>query len=139
MPSKIMRNLSFNDDLRRNLLLTNCLTLEKQGMMWSDFHDHDQIDYDKVCPVYLYSSDKMKLNRIIDDRVEDMVLNPQFLPEIVEFAKTLKSDEQTPFLVSIGFLDTVRYLKHVLSLMQLFGVDGVQKSAIQSRHLNLEP
>jgi hypothetical protein len=75
--------------------------------------------------VYLYSSDKMKLNRIIDDRVEDMVLNPQFLPEIVEFAKTLKSDEQTPFLVSIGFLDTVRYLKHVLSLMQLFGVDGV--------------
>ena len=93
MPRDILNNLSFKDDLRRNLLLTNCLTLEKQGMMWSDFHEHEQMDYDRICPVYLYSSDKIKLNRIIDERVEDMVLNPQFLPEIVEFAKTLKSDD----------------------------------------------
>jgi hypothetical protein len=41
MPRDIMDNLSYNDDLRRNLLLTNCLTLEKQGMMWSDFHEDE--------------------------------------------------------------------------------------------------
>ena len=41
MPRDILNNLSFKDDLRRNLLLTNCLTLEKQGMMWCDFHEHE--------------------------------------------------------------------------------------------------
>lgn len=94
-------------------------------MIWSDFHQDEEIDLERVCPVYLYSSNKVKLNRKIDERVEDMVMNPIFLPEIIEFAKTIQSEEQNPFLVSIGFLDTIRYLKYLLKLMQLYGITGV--------------
>ena len=114
MPPQVLHKIEFNDELRKNLLLTNCLTLQKQGLKWVDFHEEEPLNMERVCPVYLYSSDKMSLNRQIDNRVEDMILNPDFLPEIIDFAKTLKDDTQSPFLVSIGFLDTLRYLKYTL-------------------------
>ena len=67
--------------------------------------------------IFLYSSNKLELNRLIDTRVDSMVLNPQFFHEVVDFLKdSVSLDENSfvknPFVNSQGFLDSVRYLRY---------------------------
>lgn len=88
MPIDILEKIGENDVGRKNSFIAKCLTLQKQNLKWKDhFNTEESIDSDSVCSVFLYSSDKIKLNRILDDRVEQMILKPSFFEEIIDFAK----------------------------------------------------
>lgn len=59
------------------------------------------------------------INQVLDHRVEDMLLNPGFFKEILDFAEAILSQGEeaqvkiklNPLVRSIGFLETLTYLR----------------------------
>lgn len=61
------------------------------------------------------------INQVLDLRVEDIVLNPLFFKEILDFATSITLQDDAPFklkinplLRSIGFLESLHFLRELL-------------------------
>lgn len=81
---------------------------------------------------------------MLDLRVEDMVLNPNFFPEIIDYASQLSMipDENAlkinPHWRSIGFYESVKYLRsfHELQDPTLY-FDFLKRQSIKKQYTNL--
>ena len=64
---------------------------------------------------------KAKLNQVIDLRVEDMILNPDFYPQLLDFAEEVVSCGDSfsfntnPLIRSIGFQESLTFLQKMLA------------------------
>lgn len=131
--------IGINDFYRLENKMAFALYLQAKGMNYQQFIKTSSKDDDNILfgsqldrRNFYFFGNKAKINQVLDLRVEDMVLTPQFFNEITDFAEQLT--QQAPFQIkinpllrSIGFLETIQFLN---SLYRFKNKDGEESSQL---------
>eukprot|EP00347_Sterkiella_histriomuscorum_P002465 403368043 len=139
MPQEEVQKIGLNDFYRLETKMAYSLYMQAKGETYnknverSTFDEENQFftNINKRC-FYLFGN-KKSINQVLDLRVEDMIMNDAFFPQLVDFSKQCVNQKDpelhkiNPLFRSIGFLESIRYLQ---SFHQLEGGVNGENSMI---------